>query len=149
MYRLKYIVFTLLTLTGLSVSSQAYSPEYIAALNKTLPHQFKDIRTGSTLEAVRMQQTVQVYILIDDIEQYEQVLIERSDEMGVNFSQCKQIRIQHGKYPKNYIEITDRYPLSSKMTNVYRIKTVTSDGIIRTYAPVAITQHEVAGIVQK
>ncbi len=129
--------------------SQAFPPGYLEKVNSKLPHKFKEIRTGSTIEAIRSQELVKIYVLVDDIEQYEQVLIERSDELGTNYGQCKLIMVKKGAYPLNYIEITDRYPVSSKMSNLYRIKTITSDNIVRTYAPVSITMAEINGIVQK
>jgi len=104
-----------------------------------LPHKFKEIRTGATLEAVREQNVVKLYILVDDIEQYSEILIERSDELQKNFSQCKEIEVEKGKYKNNYVELIDQYPLSSKMTNLYRIKAVTSEGIMKMFPPVPIT----------
>lgn len=101
------------------------------------------------MEAVRYLDIVKLYILIDDIEQYEQILIERSDELGSNYSQCKLIKVERGKYPNNYVELTDRYPFSSRMTNLYRIKTITSENIMRMYAPVPITMGPAVGAGKK
>lgn len=113
---------------------------YLQKINKNLPHQFKHLNTLATLEAMRGQGFVKVYLLIDDIEQYEQILIERSDEMGINFSQCGYIQIEKGKYKNNYIEYTDRYPVSPKMNILYRIKTIDAEGNFRMLPPVAIQQ---------
>lgn len=100
------------------------------------------------MEAIRIQESVKVYVLVDDIEQYEQVLIERSDEFGINFSQCKLINVEKGKYRNNYLELTDKYPVSTKMATMYRIKTITSDGIIRMYPAVPVTKsHDTTGLV--
>lgn len=122
--------------------AQSFSPQYLAQLNKSLPHKFKAINVGATLEAVREQEIVRLYLLVDDIEQYDQLLIERSDEFGANFSQCKLISIEKGKYPNNYLELTDRYPVSTKMATMYRVKTITSDGIIRMYPPVSVRKED-------
>ena len=113
---------------------------FLEKINKELPHKFKEIRTGATLEAVREQTVVKIYMLIDDIEQYSEILVERSDEQQQNYSQCKVITVEKGKYKNNYVAVTDQYPLSSKMSNLYRIKTVTSEGIMRMYPAVAIMQ---------
>ncbi len=115
------------------------SATYLQALNKTLPHDFKQIHLGATLEAVREQEAVKLYLLIDDIEQYQVVMVERSNEQGTNFSQCKVINIEKGKYPNNYVEAVDRYPVSTKMSILYRIKTITEEGIVRMYPAVPIT----------
>jgi hypothetical protein len=149
MFQIRYILLLLLTLSFVGVHSQAMSPEELARINKLLPHKFKEIRTGTTIEVVRNPQVVKLYVLVDDIEQYDQILIERSDELGTNFSQCKQVTIKKGKYPNNYIELTDHYPVSSKMSNLYRIKTISSEGIIRMYSAVPISIPEVVGVAQK
>ncbi|MCW3124488.1 MAG: hypothetical protein JWO03_146 [Bacteroidetes bacterium] len=145
----RYFILLIFISAGTAAWSQSFPPGYLEKINSKLPHKFKEIRTGSTMEVIRTQEIVKIYALIDDIEQYEQVLIERSDELGTNYGQCKLIKVEKGKYTNNYIEMTDRYPVSSKMSNLYRVKTITSDGIIRTYAPVPITMAETIGIVQK
>lgn len=146
---LKNTLFLLLVLSVYgSMRAQNFSPQYLEQLNKTLPHKFKAINVGATLEAVRDQEVVKLYILIDDIEQYDQVLIERSDELGTNFSQCKLIIVERAKYSNNYVELIDKYPVSTKMATMYRIKTITPDGIIRMYPPVSVIRDQ-DGIVQK
>jgi predicted membrane-bound dolichyl-phosphate-mannose-protein mannosyltransferase len=126
----------------IAISMQAQQPatdSYLQKVNKDVPHKFAAIKTGATLEVIREQNNVvKIYMLIDDIEQYDLILVERSDEQQKNFSQCKEIKVIKGKYPNNYIELTDQYPLSPKMTNVYRLKTITSEGIMRMYPPVPI-----------
>jgi hypothetical protein len=107
-------------------------------------HKFKEVKMGATLEAVKDHGVVKLYILVDDIEQYSQLIIERSDEMQNNFAQCKEVNIQKGKYKSNYLTIEDHYPLSNKMSNLYRIKTITADGIMRMYPAVPIIFDEKA-----
>jgi F0F1-type ATP synthase beta subunit len=127
-------------LIAISVHAQqpAESPE-LQKINKDLPHKFKAIKTDATLEVIREQNNViKIYMLIDDIEQYDEILVERSDELQKNYSQCKEITIVKGKYKNNYIELTDQYPLSSKMANVYRLKAITSEGIMRMFPPVSV-----------
>lgn len=128
-----------------SGQAQEFSPQYLEELNRSLPHKFKAINVGATLEAVRDQETVRLYLLIDDIEQFDQVMIERSDEFGTSFSQCKLLNIEKGKYRNNYLELTDRYPVSTRMATAYRIKTITSDGIIRMYPAVPVRKSDEAG----
>jgi hypothetical protein len=111
---------------------------------KGVPHKFKEIRTGATLEAVKEHGVVKLYILVDDIGQYDEIMVERSDEQQQNYSQCKDIKIEKGKYPNNYVETEDKYPVSSKMTNVYRLKAITADGIMKMFPAVAISIAEVS-----
>jgi len=133
-------VFALLITVSLSAQQSSGDSIYLQKINKELPHKFKALKIGATLEAIREKNDVKLYMLIDDIEQYSQILIERSDELQQNFSQCKVIEVEKGKYKNNYLEVTDHYPLSSKMTNVYRIKTVNSEGNSRMFPPVAIVK---------
>ena len=130
-----FIVF--LIAGTLSAQRPPSEDSYLAKINMELPHKFKELRIGATLEAVRDHGVVRFYVIVDDIEQYSDIVIERSDELG-DYAQCKTIKIQKGKFKNNYFQLDDQYPLSSKTANQYRIKALTADGIIRIYAPVAI-----------
>jgi|GEM_PF-2886651 len=134
---------------GAAVYAGGEEAVYLQKLNKELPHKFKELKTGVTLEVVREQKVVKIYMLIDDIEQYDEILVERSDEQQQNFSQCKEIKIEKGKYKNNYVELTDNYPLSSRMNNAYRVKTITSEGIMRMYPPVPVTSEADAKVQNK
>ncbi len=90
------------------------------------------------MEVVRDHSVIRIYMLVDDIEQYEELLVERSDETQSNYAQCKSITILKGKYPKNYVEVVDQYPQSVKMAGMYRLKAITSEGILKMFAPVNI-----------
>jgi hypothetical protein len=113
---------------------------YLQRINKTIPHQFNALRSVATVEAVRGQGVVKIYMLVDDVEQYEQLIIERSDEMGVNFAQCGVVEVQKGKYKNNYVELIDRYPVSPKMMINYRLKTIDKEGNMRMLPPVPVQQ---------
>jgi hypothetical protein len=142
--KLAYVFFLLLTAVSLG-AQQSAADTYLEKINKTLPHKFKQLHTGATLEAVREQRVVKIYMLIDDIEQYDQILVERGDQLQNNFGQCKVVQIEKGKYKNNYLEVVDNYPLPPKMSNIYRIKTVTSEGIMRMYPPVAVEMQAEVG----
>jgi len=96
------------------------------------------LKTGVTLEAVRENGVVKIYMLVDDIEQFDEIQVERSNALGQNYSECKEIKVEKGKYKNNYLEAVDQYPLSYQMSNSYRIKSITDDGIVRMYPPVPI-----------
>lgn len=136
--KVQYTLALVMVLVAGAVFAQPEDQKYLEKINKDLPHKFKELRTGATLEVVREQKVVKIYMLIDDIEQYDQVLVERSDELQKNYSQVRVIQIEKGKFKNNYVELVDNYPLSPKMSNLYRIKTVTAEGITRMYAPVPI-----------
>ena len=137
----KMILMIATLLMGIAVSAQP-AQDALAMANKDIPHKFKELKTGTTLEVIREKTEVKIYMLVDDIEQYEEILVERSDEQQLNYSQCKVIKVIKGKYKNNYVELVDHYPLSPKMSHLYRIKTITPDGIMRMYAPVPIVRAE-------
>jgi hypothetical protein len=126
----KLIIIIIALLIGASVHAQQ---------TKDSPHKFKELKIGATLEVVREHNVVNIYMLIDDIEQYDEILVERSDEQQKNYSQCKEVKIEKGKYKNNYVELVDHYPLSPKMSNLYRIKAITAEGIMKMFPPVPIT----------
>lgn len=133
----------LVAFTGILIAASLYAQKpaentYLEKINKQLPHKFKELKIGATLEAIREPKLVKLYLIVDDIEQYDQILVERSDEQQKNFSQCKAVTITKGKYPNNYIELVDQYPLSPKMANVYRLKTVDAEGITKMFPPVPV-----------
>ena len=135
----KYTIALLALLITPSLQAQnSVEASALEKINKDLPHKFKVLKTGATLELEREPKVVKIFMLIDDIEQYTEILVERGDELQKNYSQCKVVEVEKGKYKNNYIELIDQYPLSSKMSNVYRIKTVTSEGIIRMFPPVTV-----------
>ena len=130
--------FIVFLIAGTLSAQQPTEDSYLAKINTELPHKFKELRIGATLEAVRDHGVVRFYVIVDDIEQYSEIVIERSGELGDSYSQCKSVKIQKGKFKNNYFQIVDEYPLSAKTSNQYRIKALTDDGIIRIYAPVGI-----------
>lgn len=136
--KLTLILIALLATVSI-YAQQSVQSAYLEKINKQLPHKFKDLKTGATLEVVRDKGVVRIYLLVDDIEQYDRIFVERGgDDKQNSFSQCKEIEIDKGKFKNNYVEVTDQYPLSSQMSNQYRIKTVTNEGIVRIFPPVAI-----------
>ena len=105
------IILTLCLSLGVIAQETKESKEaYLKRINKEIGHNFKELRTGVTMEAKRVGGVVKVYMLVDDIEQFEELQVERSDEFGTNFAQCKSVTIVKGKYRNNYVEVTDQYP---------------------------------------
>ena len=138
-----YIFALILSLTSLSVCAQdTLAVSHKRGMDKPLPHHFQEMKTGATLEAVRDNDAVKLYLMIDSIEQYSEVLIERSEETQTTYAQCKMIKVEKGKYPKNYVELMDHYPLSSKMPNQYRIKGITPEGIVRIFPAVPVSMTD-------
>jgi hypothetical protein len=133
----KIVTFLLLAFSSSLVFSQ-----------KNIPHQFKEIKRGATLEAVRLGGIIKLYILVDDIEQYTQIQVERGNEFN-EYSGVKVIEITKGKYKNNYIETEDRFPVSSQMDSKYRLKGINEEGTIKIFAPVTVVLPSKADSVAK
>ena len=110
--------------------------EAVAAPAKSA-HVFKSFGTLYTLEGERKAGEMKLYIKLDDIQQYSQVLVERGT-LGGGYAPCKVINLKPGEYPDGIIETEDKYPLSSRVDCSYRVKVVTTDGSTKTFPPVTI-----------
>ena len=140
----KHVLFIIAFCLSLSVMAQETKESkeaYLKRINKEVGHNFKELKTGVTIEVERVGGVVKIYMLVDDIEQFDELLVERSDQLGTNYAQCKSVTVVKGKYKNNYVEVIDQYPLSPKMSPLYRLKTITAEGITRMYAPVAIVTN--------
>ena len=141
------IAFIVILISVGTLSAQQPSDDsYLAKINMELPHKFGELKVGATLEAVRDHGVVRFYILVDDIEQYGEIVIERRGELGHDFALCKTVKVQKGKFKNNYLELVDQYPLPSKTASQYRIKAMTDDGIMRIFPPVSIQPGDAAAV---
>ena len=90
-----------------------------------------------TMEVSRDNQEVKILMRFRDASQYSYVLVEKTDEIKNEFRQCAYIDIDEEKTKDGIIEKRDRYP---RMYNAsfYRLRTVTKEGIERTYPAVRL-----------
>jgi hypothetical protein len=88
-----------------------------------------------TMEVAREQYEVRIIVRFTDAAQYDHAMIEKTDELKNEFRQCAYIAIADEKKPS--IEKRDRYPRVST-DSYYRLRTVTREGIERTYPPVRL-----------
>jgi len=90
-----------------------------------------------TMEVSRDNQEVKILMHFRDASQYSYVLVEKTDEIKNEFRQCAYIDIDEEKTKDGIIEKRDRYP---RMYNAsyYRLRTVTKEGIERTYPAVRL-----------
>ncbi|MCS6819372.1 MAG: hypothetical protein RMJ53_05055 [Chitinophagales bacterium] len=115
---------------------------YSFAANPGNKHVFKDPDAEVALELERNKHEVILHILAQDMAQYDHIIIERSGSGGEFYSQVKYIQIEGADIEDgNYLLRVDKYPLPASVNAHYRIKTVTKDGITRTYPDVALNEN--------
>jgi hypothetical protein len=113
-----------------------------AAANPGAKHAFKDPNAEVALEIERNKSEVVLHVLAQDMAQYDHIIIERSGNGGEFFSQVKYIQTEGADIEDgNYVFRADKYPLPSNVDSYYRIKTVSKDGITRTFPSVALASN--------
>lgn len=103
-------------------------------------HVFKDIKASYTLEGERKGNIVKIYIKLADIDNYLEVVLERASSESSNYTRCRTIPIEVGKYKNDIILTEDRFPLSTKVSSNYRITATTRDGVLKTFPPVTVLE---------
>jgi hypothetical protein len=101
-------------------------------------HKFKEYNNNYTLEAERKGTVVKLYLRMDDIEQYAEVILVRSQAELGNFTDVKHIPIIQGANKFEYVETEDRYPLPTKVGAAYKIRAITKDGAIRMFPAITL-----------
>src|SRR3954470_21327853 len=120
---LRAIAFALFTLLG--TQAQAQSEDY---KQSSLDGEFM-------MEVSRDKHEVKIVLHFTDATQYNHAMIEKTDELKSDFRQCAYVDLAEEK--ATAIEKRDRYPRVST-DSYYRLRTVTKDGIVRTYPPVRL-----------
>ncbi len=101
-------------------------------------HKFKDYNSSYALEAERKGPVVKLYLKMDDIEQYAEVILVRSQAELGNFSDVRHITIIKGANKFEYVETEDRYPLPTKVGAAYKIRALTKDGAVRMFPAITL-----------
>ena len=101
-------------------------------------HKFKDYNNSYALEAERKGPIVKLYLKMDDIEQYAEVILVRSQAELGNFSDVRHIQVIKGANKFEYVETEDRYPLPTKVGAAYKIRAITKDGAIRMFPAITL-----------
>ena len=115
---------------------------YSFAANPGQKHAFKDPNADVALEIERSKSEVTLHILAQDMAQYDHIIIERSGNGGEFFSQVKYIQTEGADIGDgNYVFRADKYPLPNNIDSYYRIKTVSKDGVTRTFPSVALASN--------
>lgn len=87
------------------------------------------------LEVSRGDTGIHIALLFTKASQFEFVVIERSSNAMTNFSQIKYIKFNDSANDSVVIVKRDTYPLMAAEDVYYRVKTITKEGVTRTYPP--------------
>lgn len=97
-------------------------------------HDFKGKESTFVLDIVREGRKVMVYILIENLKDYKEVYVQRSDETMLGTGNCKYFTPKDFDL-KKYTEVIfeDKYSLPAQRDAYYRIKCEDTNGVLRTY----------------
>lgn len=97
-------------------------------------HDFKGKEGAFVLDVERESRKVMVFILVENLKDYKEVYVQRSDETMIGTGNCKYFTPKDFKL-KKYTEVIfeDKYPLPAQRNSYYRIKCEDLHGVVRTY----------------
>lgn len=97
-------------------------------------HNFKSKDRTFNLEVEREGRKVMIYLLVEDLKDYKEVFIQRSDETRLGMANCKYLTPQDYKL-KKFTEVIfeDKYPHPGHKDSYYRIKCEDLNGVVRTF----------------
>ena len=90
------------------------------------------------MELSRSGYSVMIVLMFTHATKFDYVSIERSPMESTNFTQCKYIGFNETANDSVIIKELDKYPLPATQEVFYRIKTITKEGISRTYPSVRL-----------
>lgn len=97
-------------------------------------HDFKGKEGTFVLDVEREERKVMVYILVENLKDYKEVYVQRSDETMLGTGNCKYFTPKDFEL-KKYTEVIfeDKYALPAQRDSYYRIKCEDLNGVMRTY----------------
>lgn len=101
-------------------------------------YSFQSADQEVAMALARAQGGVDISLMFSKASQFEFVLIEKSADSNNGFSQCKYIKFNASANDSVVIIKRDLYPLNTAQDSYYRIRTVTKEGITRTYPSVRL-----------
>lgn len=101
-------------------------------------YSFKSADEQVAMEVSRNAGNIDITLMFSKASDFEYVMIERSADSKNGFSQCKYIKFNESANDSVVIVKRDNYPLGAAADVFYRIKTVTKEGITRTYPAVRL-----------
>ncbi len=97
-------------------------------------HDFKGKEGTFVLDVERENRKVMVFILVENLKDYKEVYVQRSDEAMIGTGNCKYFTPKDFEL-KKYTEVIfeDKYSLPAQRDSYYRIKCEDLNGVVRTY----------------
>jgi len=90
------------------------------------------------MQLSRVEYKVMVALYFTRASQFAYVSIERSMEEKRGFRQCKYIQLGAGVNDSIVLVEHDKYAIPASEDAFYRLKTISIEGVIRTYPPVRL-----------
>lgn len=100
---------------------------------------FKSADDEVALDIERGSGEVLLHLVVKDMAQYDHIIIERSAENTNYFGKCKYISCAEQKTTNGALLEIDKYPYAANKDVYYRIKTVSKDGVERSYPSVLLS----------
>lgn len=110
----------------------------VSGYSQNNDYSFKSADQEVGMTVTRVQGGVDISLMLSKASQFDFVLIEKSTDAKNGFGQCKYIKFNESANDSVVIIKRDAYPTSSVEDMYYRIKTVTREGITRTYPSVRL-----------
>jgi len=92
------------------------------------------------MKVVRQNKEIVISIFIADSLMFDYMTVERKADFDQSFSQCKYISYSDLKPGERNIIKKDNYPFPATSDVLYRLKMITKDGAMRTYAPIRLAR---------
>lgn len=115
----------------------AFSLTFPKSATQTEDYKITSMDGEFTMEVSRDKQEVKVLLLFRDASQYNHALIEKADDVKNEFRQCGYVDLKSDPTPDGRVEKKDKYPRMYS-ASFYRIRTVSKEGIERTYPAVRL-----------
>lgn len=90
-----------------------------------------------SLEVERIGGEVMVHLYSQNMRNVDVIYVEKSSDPTSGFTRCQSVKVADFLIKsKNYIEVSDANPTSANLDSYYRIRTISTKGETKTYAPV-------------
>ena len=101
-------------------------------------HEFKSSYNDINFDIERKMGEVVLHFQSSLFKNYDEIIVERSSENSGGFSACKIINLAEVKVDGDYYRTSDKFPVSAKMSSYYRLKTISKEGITKTFPPIEL-----------
>lgn len=131
---MKKIVYTLSILLAIGFTAKTY-----ATNPPSDKHEFKSTDREVNFDIERKSGEVELYFQSSAFKDYDEILVERSGADNGSYSVCKTIEVSQVKIAGDYYKTADKYPMTAQKDCYYRIKTISKEGIMKTFPPVLLS----------